>query len=142
MSTGSALDAAGRALRHRDRSTSQLEALLAERGFDEDDVRGALESLTRTGVVDDTRYAENRARVLAERSAGDAFIRHDLLRSGLGDEVVEEALASLDPESERADRIITRRGASARTARYLAGKGFSDDVVRRAVAEEAGEGLG
>ena len=142
MPEGSALNAAARALRHRDRSACQLEALLADRGFGEDDVQAALESLTRAGVLDDMRYAENRARVLAERSAGNAYIRHDLAGAGVDETLVEEALATLASESERADRIVARRGASVRTARYLAGKGFADDVVRAAVAEGVGDGIG
>ena len=44
--------------------------------------------------------------------------------------------------AERAQRIVGRRGASAKTARYLAGKGFSDDVVRDVVARERDEALG
>ena len=105
-------------------------------------MHAALESLTRTGVLDDTRYAENRVRVLAERSAGNAYIRHDLAEAGIDEALVDEALATLASESERADRIVARRGASVRTARYLAGKGFPAEVVRAAVAEGVGDGIG
>ncbi len=138
----SAFDAAARALRHRDRSTSQVESYLAERGYAADDVRGALEAMLRTGLLDDARYAENRARSLAERGAGDSYIRHDLDQAGVGEDDINCALAALEPERDRAERILGRRGASARTARYLAGKGFSDDVVRGAVAHAVGDGLG
>ena len=142
MTGDPAFESAVRALRHRDRTTAQLDRHLAERGFTEDERAGALGTLARTGVVDDSRYAANRAATLADRGAGDAFIRHDLERAGLGAGAVEEALALVEPESVRADRMVDRRGASAKTARYLAGKGFSDEVVRGAVAHVAGEALG
>lgn len=138
----SAFDVAARALRHRDRSTSDLQTLLIDRGFDADEVRDALGTLVRTGVLDDARYAENRARSLGERGAGDAYIRHELARARVSEGAIEDALASLEPETERAGRIVARRGASTRTARYLAGKGFSEEVVRAAVAHVAGDELG
>lgn len=142
MSYESAFDAAIVALRHRDRTTMQLDRHLAERGFAESDRCNALAALTRTGVVDDARYGGQRARALGERGAGDAFIRHDLHLAGLGTEDVELALSVLDPEHERAERVVERRGASPKTARYLAGKGFAEDVVRAAVARGTAETLG
>ena len=137
-----AFESAIRALRYRDRTSAQLDRHLSERGFTEDERAGALATLARTGVLDDVRYATNRAATLADRGAGDAFIRHDLERAGLGGSSVEDALSLVESERVRADRIVDRRGASAKTARYLAGKGFSDEVVRGAVARVAGEALG
>jgi hypothetical protein len=55
--------------------------------------------------------------------------------------LVEEALASLDAEDARAQRIIAERGRGPRTARYLARKGFSEGAIEWAseeiVAEDA-----
>ena len=76
------------------------------------------------------------------RAAGDAFIRHALRAAGVAEELVEEALASLEPELERARRVVARRGVSPKTARYLSGKGFSDDVVAGAIAGGRGDELG
>ena len=123
-----------RSLRHRDRSAAQIDDQLAARGVSEDGRVEALATLARTGLVDDRRFAEARAEQLADRGAGDAFIRHDLLRAGVDAELVEHALSALDGEPERAERIVARRGSGAKTARYLAGKGFSDDVIHAVVA--------
>jgi SOS response regulatory protein OraA/RecX len=79
---------------------------------------------------------------LAERGAGDGFIRYDLRAAGSTDEEIERALRAIAPECERAKRIVERRGASPKTARYLAGKGFSDDTIGAVVAHALGEGLG
>ena len=104
--------------------------------------RTALETLVRTDLVDDRRYAERRAQSLADRGAGNALIRHELARAGLDPDVVDDVLASLRPERERAEAIVARRGAGPKTARYLAGKGFSYDVVESFIAQSRRETLG
>jgi regulatory protein len=137
-----ALESALRALGHRDRSAREIERRLTERGFAPEEREQALEALRRTGVVDDERFARNRAESLAARGAGDELIRHDLVRAGIERDVVDEAVALLEPEARRASRIVERRGAGPKTARYLASKGFSRDVVAAAVASDEGRELG
>ena len=90
----------------------------------------------------DGRFAEERARVLAERGKGDAAIRFELERAGVGSAEVEAALATLDPERERAANLVERRGATPETARLLAGRGFDEDVVAALVAPEPWGPLG
>jgi SOS response regulatory protein OraA/RecX len=139
--TSEALEDALRALRRRDFSVRELEARLEARGFDVTARKSALETLLRTGLLDDRRFAEARAAALARRGAGDALIRHALAAAGVAPEVVEEALDVLEPEAERARSLVERRGAGAKTARFLSGKGFSDEVVG-AVASGPSEELG
>jgi regulatory protein len=136
-----AVEQALRALRHRERTAGQVDAHLAERGFGEQEREAAIETLARTGIVDDRRFAESRAATLARKGAGDAFIRHDLTAAGVDREVVEDALATLDDEAKRARQVVERRGASARTVRYLVAKGFPADVARTVVAESMAEAL-
>ena len=129
MSAEDAVDAALRALRHRDLSAADLERRLRDRGFDEEERAIAVATLRRTGVLDDRRFAELRAAVLAGRGAGDALIRHDLVRAGVDSELVDDAVRVLEPERERARRIGDRRGLDPKTIRYLASKGFADETV-------------
>jgi len=129
-----ALAEAARALRHRDLSARGLAARLDRRGIAPQARDQALETLTRTRLVDDERFAHSRARSLAERNLGDAAIRHDLEQQGIAPELIEEACAGLLPEPERAERVVARRGSSAATARYLARHGFDEDVVERVFA--------
>jgi regulatory protein len=136
-----AVEQALRALRHRERSSSQIERYLEAHGIDEPDRAVALATLTRTGLVDDCRFAEARARVLAERGAGDALIEHDLDSAGVERATIEEVLGGLESESLRARRVVDRRGPDARTERYLLGKGFSPDVTHAAVAAARAERL-
>ncbi|HEU0248059.1 MAG TPA: regulatory protein RecX [Gaiellaceae bacterium] len=140
--TPSAVDVALRALRHRDLSRRELEERLRGKGFGEAERDEALETLGRTGLVDDRRFAESRARSLAARGAGDAAVRHALGRAGVESEIVEEALETIEPEAERVLSVVARRGVGPKTARYLRGKGFSDEVVAGVVAGVSGEELG
>lgn len=142
MPADEAFEAASRLLRHRDRATADLDRRLAARGFVEDERAAAIATLTRTGVLDDARFAVERARSLAARGAGDRLIRHDLAAAGVERDLVQSALDELEPESERARRIAERRADAPRTARYLVGKGFSEDAVRAAVARAADDGIG
>jgi SOS response regulatory protein OraA/RecX len=136
------VQAALRLLRHRDRSIAQLDRELEARGVAGDVRAEALATLSRTGLVDDARFAGSRARSLSERGAGDRLVRHDLAAAGVGPDVIEETIDALEPESGRAERIVARRGPSAQTARYLAAKGFSDDLVSAIVARAGREALG
>ena len=140
--TDDALELALRALRHRDRSAAEVDRHLEARGVGEDERRSTLETLVRTGLVDDHRFAASRAGSLAERGAGDALIRHELRLAEIGEDDVEDALSVLASERERAEGIAARRGKGPKTARYLAGRGFTDDVVHAVVAECHDETLG
>ena len=131
-----AVETALRALRVRDRTTAELDARLEQRGVGEAEREQALATLERIGYVDDERFALSRAERLAERGSGDALIRHDLERRGVAAEIVEGALAALEPERMRAARLIELRGASDKTARYLAAKGFGEDALEGIVARE------
>ena len=131
-----AVETALRALRSRDRSTAELDARLASKGVGETEREQVLETLERIGYVDDERFARTRAERLADRGSGDALIRHDLETRGVAPDVVETALAGLEPERERAARIVARRGRSLTTARYLASRGFGEDALEGVVAYE------
>jgi regulatory protein len=137
-----AVEAALRALRHRDLSARELDERLRARGFGESEREDALERVTRTGLLDDGRFAASRARSLAARGAGDAYIRHALYGAGVAEELVEDVLSDLEPELDRAHAIAARRGVSAKTARYLSGKGFSDEAIAGVVAGRDGDELG
>lgn len=134
-----ALRVAGIALRHRDLSARRLTERLTRRGISPTARGEALESLTRTGLVDDERFARSRAHALVERNLGNAAIRHDLEAQGIAAHLIEVACAELPPERERAERVLDRRGRSAKTLRYLAGRGFDSEVIEQFAQERAAE---
>ena len=140
--TPGAVDAALRALRHRDLSAADLEHRLEAKGYGEAERADALATLQRTGLQDDRRFAESRAESLAARGGGDTLVRHELVRAGVDEDLVADAIALLEPEHERALRIAEQRGYGPKTARYLSGKGFSEDSIGAVVASSDGDELG
>jgi regulatory protein len=134
-----ALQVAARALRTRDLSHGELAARLSRAAVPPAAAAESVAALERAGLLDDARLAVNRAAVLAERGYGDAAVRHDLERRGVGAAQIEAALAGLEPEAERARRIVERRGTGPRTMRYLAGKGFGEEALGTAVEGDFGQ---
>jgi regulatory protein len=131
-----ALAVATRALARREHSAHGLRERLLRAGVSDTDADEALEELQRVGMLDDGRFATERARVLAERGKGDAAIRFDLERAGVETPEIEAAMSAVEPESERAARVVDRRGATLATARLLASSGFDEAVVEALVARE------
>src|SRR5579885_1888031 len=113
-----ALRVAARALRHRDLSRQALAERLPAPAREE-----ALETLERSGLVDDARAAAARAAWLAARGWGDEAIRFRLEQEGFGGEPLEHALAALEPESERARGFL----AAGKSERWLAARGFAPE---------------
>jgi SOS response regulatory protein OraA/RecX len=124
-----ALSAAARTLGTRDLSRRDLAERLGRSGVDPMTTREALETLVRTKLVDDRRFARSRAESMAGRGYGDAAIRHDLQGRGIAGDDVDASLEALEPELERAKRVVERRGHGPRTALYLARKGFGEEAV-------------
>jgi regulatory protein len=134
-----ALHVAGRALRHRDLSRRRLTERLERSSVAPAAAAESLAALESAGLVDDRRVAGLHAQSLARRGYGDEAIRHRLVAEGLADGLVDEALAGLDPEAERARPLIDRRGTGPRTARYLAGRGFGEEAVEAALGAAFGQ---
>jgi len=132
------IEIAARALQHRDRSRRQLEERLERAGVSEDGRAIALETLERIGYVDDERYALARAGALAERGFGDDGIRHQLESEGVLPISADSALAALEPERDRAARLVARLGPGLKTAAHLGRKGFGEDAIEAAARTVGG----
>jgi SOS response regulatory protein OraA/RecX len=134
-----ALTEATRRLRRRDLSSRRLDTELARRGVRAPERAEAIGVLGRAGLLDDERLGHSRATALARRALGDAAILWNLEREGIDRAVALRAVEALEPERERAERLVQARGRSPRTARFLAAKGFAEDVVEAvAGADDAG----
>jgi regulatory protein len=131
-----ALAVATRALARREHSRQSLRERLLRAGVSAEDADAVIFELGQTGLLDDCRFAQERARVLAERGKGDAAIRFELERAGVGSADIEDALTSIEPERERAAGLVSRRGSSPATARLLVGRGFDEEVVAALVAPD------
>jgi regulatory protein len=139
LRSGEALRKASRLLARRDLSEQGLRDELARRRVAPAARRETILRLVEAGAVDDKRLARRRAEILASRGAGNAFIRADLDAKGLDRDLVEDALAALEPEADRARRITETRGAGPATARFLARRGFDGECVEAALADPVAE---
>lgn len=131
-----ATELALQALRHRNRSRHDVTERLDRAGVTPDEREATLDRLTEAGLLSDDRFAEERAQTLARRGAGDARIRHDLRRQGVEHATVEHAIAQLEAEDERAERLFTERGGGAKALRFLVGRGFAAESLERLNALE------
>jgi SOS response regulatory protein OraA/RecX len=138
-----ALDQALRALRHRDRSTAEVDRYAPPDPPEAEVDRRLADIRARAGANFDAILVECGIQVeqLRRQGAGNALIRHELAAPG-SIPTSSTCARILEPERERAEEIVARRGANPKTARYLTGKGFSYDVVESFIAQSWRETLG
>jgi SOS response regulatory protein OraA/RecX len=129
-----ALAAATRTLSASDRSRLDLEQRLARAGHPGTAREEAIGALGRAGILDDTRLAESRAELLARRGYGDAGIRADLERRLIPAEAAADAVAALEPEFERARRLLADQRVTPTLLRRLSGRGFSRETLEEVAA--------
>lgn len=140
----------GRALRHlarRNHSRAELAQKLAPHGPAEE-VETVLDRMAELGLLSDVRFAEAWVRGKAARF-GTTRLRHELARRGVEREVIDAALATECPDDElvRARQVWRGKFANppadarewARQARFLQGRGFAGDVIRKILKENPDE---
>lgn len=151
MAFGS-LSVKGRALRYlaqREHSRLELERKLARHVPDTEEtsaqvqIATALDELAAAGLLSETRTAES-VLVSQGQRYGVRRLRQTLLAKGLGPELVTATLqAARSTELERAREVWRRRFGTApctaaeraRQVRFMAGRGFEGDVIRRVVQD-------
>ena len=143
-------------LEHAPRTRAELAAVLARRGVPDEVAEQVLGRLTEVGMIDDALFAEmwvssrHRGRGLAGRA-----LSQELRRKGVDEELVRDAVDTLDPEQElrTAHELVARRLPATRglapdarvrrLAGLLARKGYPAGtafrVVREALAQEGVE---
>jgi regulatory protein len=130
-----------RALRHlvrREHSRAELARKLAPHAESPVAIEEVLDLLLSKRQQSDSRYAEERVRVLS-RKYGPARIRHDLRAKGIAEEIVESV--RVEGELERAREILERkyrapattREERAKRARFLQSRGFSMETIVRLI---------
>ncbi|HSA68344.1 MAG TPA: recombination regulator RecX [Burkholderiales bacterium] len=127
-----------RLLARREHSRDELARKLSPHAESREALETVLDFLVTKKFLSNERFAEVRAHWLA-RKYGAVKIRQDLKAKGVENELVERI--SAEGELERAQAILARkyrvpaatREERARRARFLQGRGFSGDVIRRLV---------
>jgi regulatory protein len=138
-----AFERALEALSHHERTSGELCAWLAKRGFEPADVEDAVGRLIEAGAIDDERFALQFAADKRElRGWGPERIREALLGRGVDGALVEAALAGEghSDQVERAIALLECRGdrpndgpSRARAVAYLARRGYDSEVAYDAV---------
>jgi regulatory protein len=133
----------------REHSRKELTRKLTARGVPEDEAGRAVRRMTAEGWQDDARFASSLARMRRAHGYGPIRIRAELATHGLGEEMIDTALAALDASGEAdwpaiardlvrrrygvtlSDDIALRRKA----ADFLMRRGFDGDSVRYATRQ-------
>ena len=132
-----------RALAQREYSSAELAARLADDGYPAHVATETVESLVRSGLVDDERFAEVWARSRAHQGFGRRRIGEELARRGVDEGLVRRALATIPGDEVTRARttlrgpLPTSRKERERALRRLIGRGFDLPVALRALDAES-----
>lgn len=163
---GSEDDPAGRArgiclrlLTGSAKTRKQLAEALAKREFPEDVAAEVLDRLEEVGLIDDAAFAESWVEIRQrDRGLSRRALARELRTRGVAREVVEEAVAQVEPEAEEAaaralvgrklpatrglDRDVRTRRLVGLLARRGYGEGVAFRVVREALESERSDADG
>ena len=123
----------------RERTEAQLRAALERKGFDGAQIEATIVELKRLRFLDDRRTAESFARTHLTAHQSRAATQRKLEASGvessqaaLAVRVIAEEVTHGDEAAARA--MLRKRGLSGlKAARFLAGRGFDEALVRKLV---------
>jgi regulatory protein len=140
-SPAQAKEMALRFLARRDYAVRELQQKLVQRGVNRDDAAQVVDGLVDAGLLDDARFAEAFCRQKFASGHGPQRLRNDLKQRGVGNALVEAALAPYVGEWGEAVLALFRRRAGdleaekerARLYRTGLRRGFSHDPVMRAI---------
>ncbi|UZD55118.1 recombination regulator RecX [Caldimonas aquatica] len=138
----------GRALKYlaaREHSRRELARKLAPHAETPEQVEALLDEFEAKGLLSQARFVESIVHRKAARF-GAARIRQELQAHGIDGDAAHDALAALQgTEYDRARAVWQRRfggqcaatpAERAKQMRFLAGRGFSTEVIRRVVRDE------
>ncbi len=133
------LQLAVRALARSDRTTAQIERLLAAKGASPSQVRAAVRRLTSLRYLDNVAFAAKWAdRRLARMPMGHARLQEELLATGCPEPIVRATLRATYrrvSEPDLAMQVVTMAGRTTlaqtpgRIARLLNQRGFDEDII-------------
>jgi regulatory protein len=138
-----------RLLSFRARSARELEKRLIEKGEPREHVTTAIERLTSSGLLDDARFAEAKARSgIVGKPRSRRRIEQDLARKGVSRDVADAAIRQVMTEEGTDESAVAERAARKKLRSlsglapaeqrqklyaFLARQGYSPDVARRAL---------
>ncbi|WP_131112329.1 recombination regulator RecX [Sulfuricystis thermophila] len=130
-----------RLLARREHTRAELLHKLAAHGTP-DEIEMVLNQLAAAGLQSDVRFTESYLRAKANRQ-GPTRLRQTLRTKGVDEALIEAQMANLPDELERARDVWAKKFPSppanlqewVKQARFLQGRGFSADVIRKLLKE-------
>jgi len=143
-----AIGIAMKSLVRRARLSGEIATKLRAKNFSEGEIEAALGCLARNGILDDDKtiaqFFESRS---GPRSIGTAKLRAELLRKGASEEQVEGSLALQNHGDELKATLEALAGRSwnpkdrNRAGRFLASRGFDEELIETALDRQFGPDL-
>lgn len=144
-----ALQSAVRLLARRDHTEKELVYKLRQRKFDAAAIDDALQRCRDLGYVDDARTAAMMAAHMASRGNGPLKIHRTLHQKGVDEAIIERALNGCGDEDAqvesaryilkrirfRLNRETDRQKKRIKAYRFLTGRGFTSEVIKRATLD-------
>lgn len=133
----SALAEAVRLLARRERFSGELAACLRAKGWSESDVEETVATLMKQGLLSDQRATEAWLHHFrGARAVSQERLRALLEEKGADAPTIEAAVAQWDDETAAREALAAKFKGSPdplRAARFLAGRGFDEDVISSVV---------
>ncbi|MHB1280929.1 MAG: regulatory protein RecX [Acidithiobacillus sp.] len=131
-------------LARREYGRLELRDKLLRAGYDAGDVTQTLDALVAAGYQDDARYAEMLTRTRVRQGHGPLRLRQDLQRAGVelaADTEIDWLVQAKAVYQKRfGDTVPADAKDYARRVRFLTGRGFTGDIIRRVLAATGREG--
>ncbi|MDZ7594105.1 MAG: recombination regulator RecX [Thiobacillus sp.] len=130
-----------RLLARREHSRTELVRKLEHAGFSRDDISPLLDAFEAKNWLSDRRFAESYVADHRAR-AGSVKLAYDLRQRGVGDSIIESVLGdNRGSELDRAREVWQKKfgiapadaAEKARQMRFLQSRGFTPEVIRRAI---------
>ncbi|WP_036605347.1 regulatory protein RecX [Paenibacillus assamensis] len=140
-------------LQRKPRTRMEMAKYLQQKEYDDETIPIVLDRLEREWLVDDAAYAEQWAEQrITRHSKGSRWIRQELKQKGVHENHIRTAIESIDPEQEwesavgaAAKKWRQTRGETYirknKVAAYLARRGFSSEMSRKAAQQVADESV-
>jgi regulatory protein len=134
-------------LARREHTRLELARKLDQAGYPEADIEPLLDDFTQRGWLSDQRFAESYVQHKQQRF-GTLKLAHELRSRGVDESIVQQAISTAkDRELEHAREIWKKRyGAppanaleKAKQMRFLQGRGFSIDTIRRTLTGDVSD---
>ncbi len=130
-----------RFLSYRDRSSGEVIRYLRQKKIAGREGEAEIVAhLTDLGLLDDARFARNRARYRARNGHGPAYIRADLMKSGIPRELIDSSIADLTEEEILEGGVSVARprwkGDESRESllAYLLRRGYTHSQAKKVVS--------